>query len=302
MSMVVACAGYQDGRRVANLESRDAGRFSTGRDASSGSASTSRARNCCARYNDSLGCMILPSRTRFAHQRPKVDVYGDAIFMVLRTARLIDAEIEFGETHVFAGKGYIISVRHGATSSYKEVRDRCESTPRMLENGEDYVLYAIMDFVVDNYMPIVDAIQYMPIVDAIQRQVEEIEDAVQQGAGTLGPNTIRRIAALRRDLLMGQRNPGGRPKTRTDLRELARAGAGEAIGVLVAVMNDRKAAPAARIAAATALLDRGHGRPAQTVYQHDTHASIDELSDEELIAIACGEADADDPGPEGSVH
>ena len=61
----------------------------------------------------------------------------------------------------------------------------------MLKNGEDYVLYAIMDFVVDNYMP---------IVDAIERQVEEIEDA-GAGFGTLGPKTIRRIAGLRRDLL-----------------------------------------------------------------------------------------------------
>ena len=111
------------------------------------------------------------------------------MFIVLRTARLVDADIE---THVFAGKGYVISVRHGATPSYKEVRARCESAPGMLKNGEDYVLYAIMDFVVDNYMP---------IVDAIERQVEEIEDAVQQGSGTLGPKTIQRIAALRRDLL-----------------------------------------------------------------------------------------------------
>ena len=127
-----------------------------------------------------------------AHQRPKLDVYGDGVFMVLRTARLVETGIEFGETHVFAGKGYVISVRHGATSSYKEVRARCESTPELLKNGEDYVLYAIMDFVVDNYMP---------IVDAIERQVEEIEDSVQTSAGALGRQTIRRIAALRRDLL-----------------------------------------------------------------------------------------------------
>jgi magnesium transporter len=206
MSMVVACAGYQDGRRVANLDVARCGSFLDGAGRFVWIGLYEPSEELLRTVQRQFGLHDLAVEDAFrAHQRPKVDVYGDAIFMVLRTARLIDAEIEFGETHVFAGKGYIISVRHGATSSYKEVRDRCESTPRMLENGEDYVLYAIMDFVVDNYMPIVDAIQYMPIVDAIQRQVEEIEDAVQQGAGTLGSNTIRRIAALRRDLLMGQR-------------------------------------------------------------------------------------------------
>jgi magnesium transporter len=125
-----------------------------------------------------------------AHQRPKIDVFGDSLFMVLRTAQIIEEKIEFGETHIFVGRGYVITVRHGASASYKDVRDRSEHTPQFLKHGEDFVLYAIMDFVVDNYMP---------IVDAVEERVEEIEDAVRSGA--VSRETIEQIAALRRDLL-----------------------------------------------------------------------------------------------------
>jgi hypothetical protein len=99
-------------------------------------------------------------------------------------------------------------------------------------------------------------------------------------------------------------NPGGRPKLRTDLRELARANTVAAVETLARIMQDQKAPPAARVSAAVALLDRGYGRPAQAVYQQHVPADIDELSDAELIAIARGgNADADAPaGPDESVH
>jgi hypothetical protein len=102
-------------------------------------------------------------------------------------------------------------------------------------------------------------------------------------------------------------NPGGRPRLRLDLRELARAKTHEAVETLVGVMRDPRAPPAARVSAAVALLDRGYGRPAQTVYQHNAPANIDELSDAELMAIARGDADADADAPAGpddsdSVH
>jgi magnesium transporter len=77
-----------------------------------------------------------------AHQRPKIEQYGDALFIVARTAQLDGESIAFGETHLFVGEGYIVSVRHGASTSYKPVRERCESCPRALARGEDYILYA----------------------------------------------------------------------------------------------------------------------------------------------------------------
>ncbi|KDP88372.1 MULTISPECIES: magnesium and cobalt transport protein CorA [Cupriavidus] len=94
-----------------------------------------------------------------AHQRPKLETYGDSIFIVLNTAQLVDEEVVVGETHLFVGPNYVVSVRHGVSSSYAPVRERCESDPRALANGPGYVLYALMDFVVDHYMPIVTRLE-----------------------------------------------------------------------------------------------------------------------------------------------
>ena len=96
-----------------------------------------------------------------AHQRPKLEEYGDGLFVVLRTMRW-DVEkktVERGETHVFVGPRYAVSIRHGDTGSYVQVRGRCESTPGHLAMGPAFVLYAIMDFVVDNYFPVIEHIE-----------------------------------------------------------------------------------------------------------------------------------------------
>lgn len=124
------------------------------------------------------------------HQRPKLEQYGDALFIVARTAQLIDGRVAFGETHLFVGKGYIVSVRHGASTSYTPVRQHWESCPAALAKGEDFILYAILDFIVDNYMP---------VLETIEEEVEAIEDSVLVKEMS-GPE-IERLYILRRDLL-----------------------------------------------------------------------------------------------------
>ncbi|HEV2565143.1 MAG TPA: magnesium/cobalt transporter CorA [Microvirga sp.] len=125
-----------------------------------------------------------------AHQRPKLEQYGEALFVVARTAQMVEGRIAFGETHLFVGHGYVISVRHGASTSYAPVRERCEAAPTALSEGEDFILYAILDFIVDNYMP---------VIETIQAEVEEIEDSI---LGTNQPQErISRLYQLRRDLL-----------------------------------------------------------------------------------------------------
>src|SRR3712207_218064 len=103
---------------------------------------------------------------------------------------MVEGRIAFGETHLFVGRGYVVSVRHGASVSYKAVRLRCEASPKVLSHGEDYILYAILDFIVDNYMP---------VVDMIEAEVEAIEDRVLKTA--LSQSEIERLYTLRRDLL-----------------------------------------------------------------------------------------------------
>ncbi|HEY4318671.1 MAG TPA: magnesium/cobalt transporter CorA [Herbaspirillum sp.] len=94
-----------------------------------------------------------------AHQRPKLEEYGDHLFLVLQTATLLDGAVTFGETHIFLGSNFILTVRHGASRSYVRVREHCESAPERLAKGPSYVLYSIMDFVVDNFQPIMDDLE-----------------------------------------------------------------------------------------------------------------------------------------------
>ena len=124
------------------------------------------------------------------HQHPKIEQYGDGLFIVARTAQIQAGRIAFGETHLFVGRGYVVSVRHGASTSYAGVRQRCEACPVVLANGAEYILYAILDFIVDNYMP---------VLETIHAEVEEIEDKVL--AATLAQPDIERLYMLRRDLL-----------------------------------------------------------------------------------------------------
>jgi magnesium transporter len=106
-----------------------------------------------------------------AHQRPKVELYGDSLFVVMRTAHVDPAEqeIAFGETHIFIGERYVVTVRHGASLPYVPVRARVETTPQLLRKGPGFVLYALMDTIVD---------QYFPIVDALEQKLQALEDRI----------------------------------------------------------------------------------------------------------------------------
>jgi magnesium transporter len=104
-----------------------------------------------------------------AHQRPKLEQYADSLFVVLRTAQRTAGGLEFGETHVFLGRNYVVTVRHGSLRSHVGVRQRSEAAPALLAKGPGYVLYALMDFVVD---------QYLPIVQQLEEDVQALEEVV----------------------------------------------------------------------------------------------------------------------------
>ncbi len=125
-----------------------------------------------------------------AHQRPKLERYGDSVFIVARTAQLVEGHVAFGETHLFVGRGFLVSVRHGASTSYTTVRQRVEACPTVLAHGEEYALYGILDFIVDNYMQ---------VTEAIEAQVDAIEDRVL--TAKLRRDDVEQVYTLRRDLL-----------------------------------------------------------------------------------------------------
>ena len=94
-----------------------------------------------------------------AHQRPKLEEYGDTLFAVLRTASIVNHQLLFGETHLFLGERFLVSVRRGHSQSYQKVHDRCEAMHEQMAEGPGFAMYALMDFVVDNYRPIVDVLE-----------------------------------------------------------------------------------------------------------------------------------------------
>jgi magnesium transporter len=191
MGMVIACAAYEGGRRVADLEIDQLDDFEAGPGQFLWIGLHEPDDALLQRLQRRFGLHELAVEdARNAHQRPKLEVYGDALFLVLQTAQLKDGRVEFGETHVFAGPGYVLSVRHGPSSSYKEVRQRCESAPKMLKKGEDFVIYSLMDFIVDNYIP---------VADSIETEVEALEDALFDKP--FDRKTVERIYALKRELL-----------------------------------------------------------------------------------------------------
>jgi magnesium transporter len=124
------------------------------------------------------------------HSRPKLETFGDALFIVTYSPIMEDGKLKFIETHIFAGKGYIITARNGHSASYAYVRQRCEARPLLLEHGEDFVLYAILDFVIENYQP---------MGEAIHSQIDELERNVM--CGSLNERDIQNLHSLRRDIL-----------------------------------------------------------------------------------------------------
>lgn len=94
-----------------------------------------------------------------AHQRAKIEVYEDVLFVVTHTAQVIGGKVQFGETHLFMGERFLLTVRHDASLSYAVVRMRCEQTPHLLAQGPSFGLYAVLDYIVDNFMPIVTSFE-----------------------------------------------------------------------------------------------------------------------------------------------
>lgn len=125
-----------------------------------------------------------------AHQRTKIETYGDSLFIVIQTAQLIGGHIAFGETHIFLGKRYLITVRHGASLSYSPARRQCEMSPELLANGPSYGLYAVLDFIVDNLLP---------IVRDFREELQELEKDIF--ADTFNRDTIRRLYDMQHDLM-----------------------------------------------------------------------------------------------------
>jgi magnesium transporter len=126
-----------------------------------------------------------------AHQRPKLERYGDTLFLVLKSARYIDETetVEFGEIFVFAGPTFVLTVRHGEASGLERVRKAFESRLHLLRRGPMSIVHAIVDQVVDDYVP---------VVSGIENDIDEIETEVFSGESR---DISRRIYELTREVI-----------------------------------------------------------------------------------------------------
>jgi magnesium transporter len=190
---VVACAAYAGGCRVADVAIEDISEVLTQDDRFVWIGLYEPDEPLLKEVQAEFGLHDLAIEdAHLAHQRPKLERYGDSLFIALRTAQpdRDRRRIAFGETHLFVGARYVVSVRHGASLSYADVRTRCEARPQLLAKGPGFVLHAIMDFVVD---------QYFPIVDSLEDDLEALEADIFGAA--ISRDTTMRIYTLKRDLL-----------------------------------------------------------------------------------------------------
>lgn len=127
---------------------------------------------------------------QLAHQRTKIETYGDSLFIVAQTAQLVGGNIAFGETQIFVGQRYFVTVRHGASLSYAPARRTCEQSPELLRMGPSYALYSVLDFIVDNFLP---------IVRDFREELHELENDIF--AETYNRQTIKRLYDMQRELM-----------------------------------------------------------------------------------------------------
>lgn len=131
---------------------------------------------------------------RHGHQRPKIEEYGNSVFVVLHLIEYTPTdELLLGEVNVFAGPNFVLSVRNRSGQGFLGVRQRCEREPELLRQGSSFVLYALMDAVVD---------RYFPLVDAMETELEAIEGQIfDRGAGRANIERLyelkHRVTALR---------------------------------------------------------------------------------------------------------
>ena len=195
-SGIVNCAAYAGGKRVATVGIDDLGTVVAPPDEFVWLGLHEPSEELLQKVQRALGLHDLAIEdAHTAHQRPKLEQYEQSLFVVLRTVqRSGTGELEFGETHIFVGRNYLVTVRHGSLRAYTTLRARCEGTPALLAKGTSFVLYAVMDFIVD---------QYFPVVESLEEAFEELEEQIFTECSTR--DTTRSIYSLKRDLVAVKR-------------------------------------------------------------------------------------------------
>ena len=174
--MLVNCVAYQDGRKLADISVAEIGRFVRRPECFVWVALKDPVPAELAAMQQEFGLHELAVEdAQHGHQRPKFEEYGDSVFFVLQTVELEHGALSLGEVDVFVGRNYVLSVRSRARQGLADVRARCEREPDLLKQGSGFVLYALMDAIVD---------RYFPVVEEIECELERVEQQIFAGAPT----------------------------------------------------------------------------------------------------------------------
>jgi magnesium transporter len=171
--MLVNCVAYQDGRKLADIEPREISEYLKRPGCFVWVALRDATPEELEQMQQEFDLHPLAVEDAgHGHQRPKIEEYAGLLFVVMHTVELAPTdELRVGEMNVFVGRNYVLSVRRGAERGFQDVRARAENEPELLKNGSGYVLYALMDTVVD---------RYFPVIDELEMELERVEERLFQ--------------------------------------------------------------------------------------------------------------------------
>jgi magnesium transporter len=171
--MLVNCAAYQDGKKLADIQKREIRSYLRQPGCFVWVALRDADAAELAEMQDEFDLHELAVEdSRQGNQRPKLEEYGDSLFVVLHTVEVAGEELKVGEMDVFVGRNYVLSARQKTERGFQDVRARCEREPDLLRHGPGYVLYALMDAVVD---------RYLPVLDEVEAELEALEEQIFTG-------------------------------------------------------------------------------------------------------------------------
>jgi magnesium transporter len=174
--MLINCAVYQQGRKVADIDIGDIAGYTVLPDSFVWVALKDPDEAELLAMQKAFGLHELAVEdARKGEQRPKLEEYGECLFSVMQTLEIVDGELNVGEVEVFAGPHYVVSVRQRTQRGFSEVRARSEREPDLLRHGPGYVLYALLDAVVD---------RYFPVLEALEVELEATEQRIFSGQST----------------------------------------------------------------------------------------------------------------------
>lgn len=176
--MLINCVAYQDGKKLADIAPKDISDYVSRPECLVWVALSNPDPEELAEMQMEFGLHPLAVEdAHHGHQRPKIEEYGDSLFCVLQTVEVAGDEINIGEVAIFAGPNFVLSVRSRTAQGFASVRARCEREPHLLKHGSGFVLYALMDTIVD---------RYFPVVDALEDELERIEEGIFAGSSPRG--------------------------------------------------------------------------------------------------------------------